>query len=417
MAMTMLCASMGVLATGEAPVGNNTTLVWAWDFENENIGLVGSETYPKVQTETSVLGGPSTTGGLLYKTDSRGDGTILSDNEVAGLTAFSGNRFLRLNTSSATAISYAPSTPHLIPLERNTFYKLSFRFATAQLTAAYVNIAFSDSAAENKVTAFQSGNNNGAFWDSYPIYNNTAGCGKSTKVVETVEEVETEKYTNVIWNYYEVYFLSEDAADRYLRFTITLGKSATAYQTFYDDMKLEKVNGSTAVSFSSAVGGTSNYTNMIGTRSLTVNGQKAGMVGETSVMAYPTSLLRVPLENMQEKVVVSVTHLPKTEKENITLVIGQYAEENGNAKLLNIWSTPLEYTATTKKGEDGETVTEYYYAAEAVKKNAITLNELTNTTDSYLQAFVLDGISGLRPVGGKTVLKAATPAVEETPAE
>ncbi len=464
LAMMLAFASMGVLAAGEAPAGNNTTLVWAWDFEEENVGLVGSKDYPNTQVRTTFPNAAGYTDTLLWEMSSANEGHVVSNGEIEGTTAASGTRMMQI-VEKTSLQEFGLSTKSLIPLEKDAWYKFSYKYAVDSASPAYIKLGISemenitsknwskDALASSFETFYRSGGNTWAAWQGSPQFNvknddagegvcatekytacakceaelgtpipeKCAACGETLIQEGAAIEgatVEKTRYTIMAWNTYEVYFRSKNVDTQHLLITLGAGKSARA---FFDDLKLEKINGSTAVNFSTGNVRTSDYLTLItGTGEVPAR-NKGVSIGRTvdksedgiDIISYPFCTLRKPaLEMNGTKVRVSVAHVPKTTEETITLLIGQFRDENGAEQLLNVWSTPLTYTAATKTAEDTTTVTEYYYAEESVKTNAYELTGLENVTDSYLQAFVFDEVSGLRPVGGKTVLApaAATPA-------
>ncbi len=425
----MLLTSMNVLATG-TDATQNSTLVWAWDFEEENVGLVGSPTYPKTQVQTTLPGAPGYKDTLYWEAVSSYEGYIVSNNEIEGATAASGSRMMQIVKKSAIS-TFNMSTASLIPLEKNTWYKFSYKYATTDGSAPpYVNLAISemenitsknwvrDGVASTFEYFYKTGGTAWSSWNGAPNYA-TYGDGLSIKETYQVTEnagteqeavVEKTKYTKMAWNSYEIYFMSKNADTQHLLIALCAGKNTD--DSFFDDLKLEKINGNTVVNFSKNTGGTSNYLNLVTNTNAYSKGEAVGRtvgkIDDTDVVAYPFQILRKPaLEMDAEKVVVSVAHLPKTSSETITLLVGQYVDLNGDPKLINVWCKPITYNAATKKAEDGTTVTEYYYAENAANMATVELNGLQNTADSYLKAYVIENMTTLRSVGGVKVLPAA----------
>lgn len=371
-AMMLLFASMGVLAAGETPevvTNGNSTVVWSWDFESAEGEKVGN--IPVV-----MYGSAAGSGSSLFD----GSTTVVDkDTDPNKLRPYSGEQYLYVNGGTQGSNRYGYHfvfrDNRLPELETGTLYRFSFRYATTYsvpMPSLIVNVGGNQIALEKA-------------WKSFPWPGSTA----------------TSTSENVVWQYHEFYFVSpNDFGDQSNKLGVIILPYVKAVD-YYDDFKLEKINGKTAISFKSDLGATTTASSLltlsnIGSAVKPQTGYKVGD-GNPYIYAFGNNAEPVTELNKDTKTVyVSATHMPEQLNETIYMVVGKYQKVNGKPMLCDFVVEPLTYEAKkVMNAEDPSKVDYYSYDETNLYKNNVVKLDFDAPENYYLKAFTISNLTGL----------------------
>ncbi len=362
MAMTMLCASMGVLAADGEETVIDPNVVWTFGAELTDIN--GAMPF-------------YSSGNTAYATMSGADA------EASGITPVSGERvmFIKSDDDSVTGAQIFNCFPTYMPeLEAGTHYRLSFyHYNTGGISTPVLLVSGGGTTIDPR----------GGSFAAYP-----AGA------------------TNA-WNYYELDFVTAKSMEEGTKLNMSV-RSQNGANIAYDDFKLEKVNGADIrfVSGTIAKGTVATVLSQSATKDYQT-GQAdyiAKTADEKDVLVYPSSVLANDATAATGTINVVSSYIPKTKDETTTLCIAVYEENGDLPQLKDVIIENQTYTYTEVKSED-ETVNHYYLGEDRMKTVPVDMSQYEGC---YIKAFMWSSVSGLVPISGTETLPAA---VAETPTE
>ncbi len=380
MAMTMLCASMGVLAEEEETV-EPIMLPASYGFEDE---------------ETNIFSFSDV--GYMRIVESDGGSTEEEATETAGEEAVdetvvlphSGNKMLKM-WRTGLSDKECSLNAKLIQLEKNSRYKISFWHRSEVGKAPYIII--------------KAGNE---------MY------------IKNVNRNILSAGTKQAWNYYEVLFTTTENTALSFNFVARGGQDSTTKENFeivdyYDDFRLEKLKDAN-VSIFAAKPAYLNHTNIdtydAKSRTSYFNPATTFSIegAADNIHVYPTYLRGTPVTEFKGSVTVTSHYYPRKLGEKTILTVGIYKDENGTPILKGIESAEYTYNKKAEDIAEGKVVSDTYPAHQRLDLN---VNNLTISADDYeagcyLRVFMWSSVSGLIPISGTTTLPAAP--VVETPA-
>ncbi len=304
MAMTMLCASMGVLATGEVTETTNPNLVFYTGFEVSDF------------TETNGI-----------TTNKGREASITTDEHYLGEKC--------AKVALATTAGDYRMILNLRPVESGETYKLSFWY---KFVGQYEEFA-------------------PTLYVGTTIDNGSSYEWKLASIKDNGGTV-VPKSTAGQWNYYEIYVpVPVCAADVEPKLTVLFRTAQSGQDTdvqYYDELRLEKVDG-VSLSFADA-----NATVM---SDLTSDkfGQSSGdvfaagtemTVGNTERIVYPFVVKKAASNTATGSVRVFSHYVPQDTTETTTLIAGVYKDVNGTPQLQNVFVKPCVYNETIETGID-----------------------------------------------------------------
>lgn len=381
----MLLTSMNVLATGETTeeptVIGNSTVVWSWDCESAEGEK--ADTFPTIMYGQAAGSGSSVFDGTAKVVNKETDPNILKP--------YSGEQYLYINGgtqgSNRYGYHYVFRSNRLPDLETGTLYRFSFRYATTTsvpMPTVMVNVGGNQIALEKA-------------WKAFPYPGST--------VASTTE--------NVVWKYHEFYFVSPDDFGEQSNKLGVIIPPAVRSIDYYDDFKLEKINGKTAISFKSDLGVNTTASSLVtmtytGSNVKPQTGYKVGNVNPY-IYAFGNNATPVTALNKDTKTVyVSATHVPEQLNETIYMVVGKYQKVNGGSILRDFVVKPLTYEAkAVMNAEDPSKVDYYTYDETNLYKNNVAMFEFDVPENYYLKAFTISSISGLESLATAATLPAA----------
>lgn len=361
LAMMLLFASVGVFAEGEAteePVAPvNPNLILNADFE------------PNKEGEEVVASKEGIT---------TSEGTIVDKKTVgiapaAGTPGPEGDLCIELEPNKRLVIDRAEGSSGM---DYSQTYKMSFWFYTGQTSA-----------------------NNG--W-TMPFID-----GSGIKANGQWYTTPARTSTNPEWTYYEIYFDKGDAPEDsttpsyWHQFKGNGGKDGS-YKNYYDDLKIEKVDGA-SITFAKTSGyATSTFdANFFGKNSKTIRTFSDGTKDATT-WVYSRVIKSVPVSAFTGATRVIAQYTPKTLNEETTLIAVVYEKQGDKSVLKNIYTQACPNKADAVMSATDETVLDHYLLQPTT--TYLDIPEADYAENCYVKAFMWSSTQGMLPLGSDAVL-------------
>lgn len=376
----MVCTSMGVLATGETTEVGNSTTVWTWGFEQTEGDVKASD-----DAQSNLVFAPS------QSSNQKGTNRVVNQaTDPKVLSAHSGEQYMYLNGTSGTRY-WSTSEGKTVALEEKTLYRFSFYYAITNGTA----------------TPYLSLNGGGTKFISERGFIGFSQGTKSTAgtPADTTQGIEAVPGT-AKWNYYEVYFMTADTLDTTNYLTLSFYAQKDGHE-YYDDLKLEKINGRTAISFKTGTGAKNNTDSILSKnwKMIPQEGWAVSGASDSKVLLYPLCSSGPHATVTNSPLYVNITHAPRAIKETITVIVGWYDMVNGQEVLKGIKMKPITFEAKTKTDAEGKT--EYYFGDNMMNTNAVDTLYISGVKNYHIKAFAVSNLTNLEPLAPMATLPAA----------
>lgn len=377
MAMTMLCASMGVLATDETEdisvVESNVVFNVDFDPNKEGEEVVASKE------------GVTTFEGAIV--DKATVGIAVAD----GQPGPTGDKCAQIANGKRILFDWRAAANS--KLEYGNSYKLGFWF-------------YSDM---DMTTTTQTSPNAWVLPKLEGVGINASGQYYTTPIRASMKPT---------WNYYEIYFTTAESGEEgtkpsmYLVFKGNGGTDNTSLN-YYDDITITKADGA-FISFAKTTDyGTSQFNSNFFSKNtprkdITLAGGTAGI----KTWVYPRVVRSLPVTSFTGATRVMAQYSPKTLNEKTTLIAVVYEKQGDKSVVKNIYMQNHEYVADEVMSTEDETVLDHYLLQPTT--TYLDIPEADYAANRYIKAFMWSSVAGLIPVSGTATLPAAP--VVETPA-
>ncbi len=352
MAMVLLCASMGVLATeGET----DPNLVFYTGFEGETNSFTVIEKYTIDET-------------VKITSSSSGAARIVSITDEADKEMF-GNQCaeVSMNRSSGDDRMEFINTP----LEAGKVYKFSFWFKYTGNSEAF----------SPKILGQVKSGSTVAGW--FGVWNTS---NSDIVIPKTAKDT---------WSYYEIYIpvqmgLNTPTLNIQFRTPFTANNADKFY---YDEIRVEKVDGASlrfAEGSKFAMSNLASYATLDNANGLErATAATVSLDGENTATFYPFAVKSVAPNAATGSVPVFSHYIPQNTAETATLIAGVYKDVKGTPQLQNVFVKPCVYNEAIEAGIDYLDV------------------DMSSYEGCYIKAFMLDGANMLKPMVDSEVLPAA----------
>lgn len=356
LAMTMLGASMAVLAEGEAETVVDPNLVYAYGWEDD-------ETLGFYANGNAVAGSFTTVGA-----------TTLGEGESAvTVTPHGGEKMLKL--AGLDNGSQNNMFPARATMEWGTKYKVSFWYYDTAGTSPkfFVSCGGGD---------FR---NNGNWWAlNHPTANT--------------------------WTYYEIFFVTADSGEAANPAISLYLRTATGDTEFYDDLRIEKAEGAN-ISYSTTAPGVTSLATVRadGSRLAYFVPQKEYTIGGEKPQIPAIGVKTTPAEVATGTINVVSQYTPSTLTEKTSLITVVYTKKDNKMMIADVLIKPCDYTATAVYDKAEPPVFQYYQLETGINSQTVDMTKYEE--GSFLKSFMWSSAAGLLPVSGTETLPAAAPAV------